>query len=627
MKVSLSKSKRVGWMLGYNEDKVSADTAMRIGGNVSGKIGSMEATMNYYSYQRKTAQLKNRFVHLKLSLHPDQKNVPSRLLRQLGERTLEGLGYKNNPFVMYRHFDTKHQHIHIVLSRVTFDGKLVRDSFDGLKLKRIEERLSREFEIIPANERLLTKAKVRTAQKWELERMEAAPTDKRVDRTAKGHRSLRNYIQTAFLESTVDRPEGEVFLARMERRGVKVTRHKFERKGKVYYGLSYSISPTLAKASFSNHSEVGTIAGVPVGDMRSGVPADINHPALGPMSATLKINAKGIPELCPGNTKPVKQLKPVSFRAQNLGPYFMHENLLQLLSPKQEASLENITISRKRSSKYENFGTPVITAREDSLLSSLLIAAEMRSEDRVIEALKKGASLRKAKEIKSRFHPKDAEYIESIEILAQQTGAKIKYPKEEIGKPIRSSPVLTRLEGFIKLYTQLADQEISAPTHKLLTLANEERWEEATAFINTVKPNSGVANMPDPLVFDLIKPPLNMNLAVMDYRDWYKNVALGWDEIDLRTQVQRDTEALADAVKKANLPLIRHLLDNSAPKVKDIPLRDILFLNDMNLVQTLTVLHTGRMVQVDQIEKTKGLPSNATEESLQKSLGLLPGTG
>jgi len=47
---------------------------------------------------------------------------------EIGRRWLNEMGFDDNQYVMVRHTDTSHQHLHLVASRVRLDGEVVSDS-------------------------------------------------------------------------------------------------------------------------------------------------------------------------------------------------------------------------------------------------------------------------------------------------------------------------------------------------------------------------------------------------------------------------------------------------------------------------------------------------------------------
>ncbi|MEO0844268.1 MAG: relaxase/mobilization nuclease domain-containing protein, partial [Cyanobacteria bacterium J06643_5] len=86
--------------------------------------------------------VKKHCAHLILSL-PKYESVNNVTMSNIAGDFLESMGYRNTedlsqcvPFVAIRHQDKEHEHIHIVASRIRFDGKSVKDSWDYLKAQK-----------------------------------------------------------------------------------------------------------------------------------------------------------------------------------------------------------------------------------------------------------------------------------------------------------------------------------------------------------------------------------------------------------------------------------------------------------------------------------------------------------
>ncbi len=59
---------------------------------------------------------------------------------------MKTLGYENQPFAVYRHFDKEHPHIHIVSSQINSDGNKISDSYlYGRKSQRITRELEKKI--------------------------------------------------------------------------------------------------------------------------------------------------------------------------------------------------------------------------------------------------------------------------------------------------------------------------------------------------------------------------------------------------------------------------------------------------------------------------------------------------
>lgn len=69
--------------------------------------------------------------HFILSFSPhDALRINNHLLEGIVNDYLKRLGYDDNQFIAFRHFDKKHPHVHIMVNRINFKGKCTSDSHE-----------------------------------------------------------------------------------------------------------------------------------------------------------------------------------------------------------------------------------------------------------------------------------------------------------------------------------------------------------------------------------------------------------------------------------------------------------------------------------------------------------------
>lgn len=98
-------------------------------------------------------RVKRHCAHLILSL-PKQENVDDLTMNHITSDFLESMGYRNSnditqnvPFVAVRHHDREHEHIHIIASRVRFNGSCVSDSWDYLKAQNATRSIAAKYDL------------------------------------------------------------------------------------------------------------------------------------------------------------------------------------------------------------------------------------------------------------------------------------------------------------------------------------------------------------------------------------------------------------------------------------------------------------------------------------------------
>jgi hypothetical protein len=609
MKIANYKTAKVGWVLDYNESKIESNTAARIGGNVAGNKEAVERIFNHFAFQRESSGLKNRFIHLKLSLSPLDNNISSKNFRQIAEKVLEGLDLKNNPFIIYRHYDTEHPHLHIVISRVTFDGNLIRDSFDGLRIKRIEEKLDKEFRLTPSSGRILSPMGIRMPQKWERERSEKT-----------GAKSVRNYIQCGIIESINDNPTLTIFVKRLERRGIKIWRREINRESKVYHGLSCSLDPNMLKIKFQDKSPFGLAGGIEENEIdkfASQVPVKTDHKFFGKIIAKLVTNVKGIPEFCMGGTMPDDALKPYSFRAANLGPFFQYNSIMSQLSGIEPDTLEYITLRAKKPIQQDYVRKPLTENEHES--SKLILAAEIKSVTRVSEALKDGIKLSEIERMDRACTEAEKNFIRMVVEANADLAEK------------RGHLTGREVDVFSKLILQLrnfTNEKPNPSTIKSIRLISEKNWTELQSMLNEIKDTNVRENAPSPNIMYL-GIPTALSFTMMDYQLWYNS-----DRIDQvedansaeRHRVQKDTMALLKALQSFDEEKVWEILTSGEPDVAKIPLEHIGKVNDPALIRLLNKLSIEMDAPPENvtIKKTAGPDirnTNTQEQQLSKENG------
>ena len=113
---------------------------------------TVDALVAEFSMSRALNQtIKHPVWHFSLSLPPDE-SLSDRQLADLGDRYLQGMGLDidEHQYVMVRHIDAKHEHVHIVASRINLrSGLVVDDSFERYRSQAVMRQLERDFNLTP----------------------------------------------------------------------------------------------------------------------------------------------------------------------------------------------------------------------------------------------------------------------------------------------------------------------------------------------------------------------------------------------------------------------------------------------------------------------------------------------
>ena len=105
----------------YNEQKVREGVAELIDISNIGSANYVKETLEKVSGFNQRCQ-KPAF-HLSLSFPADERELSDRELSQIAKDFMTRFGFGEHPYVVYRHRDTNHPHIHIVSTRISWKGE------------------------------------------------------------------------------------------------------------------------------------------------------------------------------------------------------------------------------------------------------------------------------------------------------------------------------------------------------------------------------------------------------------------------------------------------------------------------------------------------------------------------
>ncbi len=112
--------------------------------------------------------LQKYFYHTSINFPPSE-NLSNEKMNEIGNEYLKGVGFDQHQFIMFRHRDTEHPHLHILVNRIGFDGKVMSDSNDFARTEKILRELEKKYnltQVISSNQALK-----RAVTKDELEMM------------------------------------------------------------------------------------------------------------------------------------------------------------------------------------------------------------------------------------------------------------------------------------------------------------------------------------------------------------------------------------------------------------------------------------------------------------------------
>ncbi len=132
----------------YNEDKKSKNqSALLKSKNFEGMLCEGDPKrMDFIRYMTLVGSLndrvKNKQFHATVStkgkLHSHEQ------LTEIGRKYLKMMGYGDNPYLIYAHYDTDNNHVHLVSTRVDKSGNKVDDRFENIRSQKVMAKIMQQ---------------------------------------------------------------------------------------------------------------------------------------------------------------------------------------------------------------------------------------------------------------------------------------------------------------------------------------------------------------------------------------------------------------------------------------------------------------------------------------------------
>ncbi|MBL4674606.1 MAG: relaxase/mobilization nuclease domain-containing protein [Mucilaginibacter sp.] len=128
MVAKIKSGKSLIGALNYNEQKVAKGMAKFIAANRYGqdmeKLTFYDKLFRLTDLAERNDRTKTNTVHISLNFSTDEKLADERLIA-IANDYMKGIGFGGQPYLVYRHNDAGHPHIHIVSTNIKVDGKRI----------------------------------------------------------------------------------------------------------------------------------------------------------------------------------------------------------------------------------------------------------------------------------------------------------------------------------------------------------------------------------------------------------------------------------------------------------------------------------------------------------------------
>jgi hypothetical protein len=145
MTADLVKGKSFRGALRYNLEKVETKDAKVLDTNFS-TIAESVIMKEVFLVRMQRPALSKYFYHTSLNFPPDE-NLSDEKTIAIAKEFLHESGFRQHQYILFRHYDAGHPHVHLLVNRIAFDGSLVSDSRDYAKAEQILRQLEVKHEL------------------------------------------------------------------------------------------------------------------------------------------------------------------------------------------------------------------------------------------------------------------------------------------------------------------------------------------------------------------------------------------------------------------------------------------------------------------------------------------------
>lgn len=154
MIANITTGKNAYGILNYNQLKVNKGKASVLSTRLifedpDGKYNVSKMAEEFHHSMPECIRTEKPIVHI--SLNPDPKDeIDDELLITMAEEYLDGMGWGNQPHIIYKHTDIERVHIHIVTTQVDITGRKINDSHRNRRSVAVTEELEKKYHLHPA---------------------------------------------------------------------------------------------------------------------------------------------------------------------------------------------------------------------------------------------------------------------------------------------------------------------------------------------------------------------------------------------------------------------------------------------------------------------------------------------
>lgn len=138
----------------YNEEKLEQQKALFLGAfnywQEDAELSFDDKLHRFRNLSVLNERSQAQTIHLSLNFHPDDQ-LADKKMRQIAAEFMKQIGFADQPFLVYRHLDAGHPHMHVVTINIRHDGSRIENDQRSIpNLMRICAGLEDKHHLTPA---------------------------------------------------------------------------------------------------------------------------------------------------------------------------------------------------------------------------------------------------------------------------------------------------------------------------------------------------------------------------------------------------------------------------------------------------------------------------------------------
>ena len=158
MVAKVSTGRSIRGAITYNENKVRKGAAEFLVARKFIKdkhdLSFSDKVNQFKLYTDQNPRAKVNSYHYSLNFHEDDQLDNDQMIK-IADKFMKDVRFGNQPYLVYRHYDSGHPHIHIVSTNIQANGKRINDSWNARLMRNAAEEVERDYGLTLTGKNLL----------------------------------------------------------------------------------------------------------------------------------------------------------------------------------------------------------------------------------------------------------------------------------------------------------------------------------------------------------------------------------------------------------------------------------------------------------------------------------------